>query len=156
MGVMPARSKFLTSQGLVERVGVEGAASYGAGISALLRPGCRRGGAADPVGSAAGREVGPARRVPRHPAGTGRAIHSGQGSRDRRSAVISPLNLTSALAKLLHLVRCDRPHERPHRRVRAARRGGASAARLAIAAAISSKVSATGSGATFLGNRLPP
>jgi hypothetical protein len=64
MGVMPARSNFSPLKVRSSGSGVEGAASYGAGISALLRPGCRRGGAADPVGSAAGREVGPARRVP--------------------------------------------------------------------------------------------
>jgi hypothetical protein len=95
MGVMPARSNFSPLKVWSSGSGVEGAASYGAGISALLRPGCRRGGAAD-----------------------------------RTSARMAESELRVAV--------------------------GPSAARLAIAAAISSKVSATGSGATFLGNRLPP
>jgi transposase len=85
--------EFLTSHGLVERVGVEGAASYGAGISrALTAAGISVVEVERPTRSAR-RRAGKSDRLDAYHAARavlGRAVHSGQGSRDRRAAGPAP------------------------------------------------------------------
>jgi transposase len=85
--------EFLTSHGLVERVGVEGAASYGAGISrALTAAGISVVEVERPTRSAR-RRAGKSDRLDAYHAARavlGRAFHSGQGSRDRRAAGTAP------------------------------------------------------------------
>ncbi|HEX3198342.1 MAG TPA: transposase [Propionibacteriaceae bacterium] len=85
--------EFLTSHGLVERVWVEGAASYGAGISwALTAAGISVVEVERPTRSAR-RRAGKSDRLDAYHAARavlGRAFHSGQGSRDRRAAGTAP------------------------------------------------------------------